>query len=188
MTGNFSAAMSFLLDVLLSVYAAIIILRIILQLVKANFYNPLSQFAVKVTGPLLTPLRRIIPGWRGIDIAAILLVLVVMAFDVLLLLFIQQKGLPTLPYLVLWTLMKTAVVTIRLYIFTIILEAIASWFNPGPYPHPVIGVLGEVNRPILGPIRKFLPAREIGIDFSPLIAILVGYFFLILLPLPWFLR
>ncbi len=188
MPGNFSVAMSFLVDVLLSVYAGIIILRIILQLVKANFYNPLSQFVVMATDPVLTPLRRIIPGWRGVDVAALLFVFFVILLDLILLLFIQQRGMQPALYLIAWTLMKIVLVTIRLYIFTIIIEALASWFNPGPYPHPVIGVLGEVNRPVLGPIRKLLPAREIGIDFSPLVALLAAYFFLILLPLPWYLR
>lgn len=188
MSGNVSNAFSFLVDVVISVYAGIILLRILLQLVRANFYNPLSQFIVKVTAPLLNPLRRVVPGWRGLDVAAVLLVLVVVLLDVLALLFIRQRDVPPIPYLLLWTVAKTAAITIRLYVLTILLEVLASWFNPGPYRNPVIGVIAEVNRPVLDPVRRLMPTREIGIDFSPLIVLLLAYFFLYLLPLPYYLR
>ncbi|MFB0975899.1 MAG: YggT family protein, partial [Tolumonas sp.] len=67
----------FLLDTVFSIYLMVVLLRFWLQWTRADFYNPLSQFCVKLTHPILTPLRRIIPGFRGIDFASLLLAYVV---------------------------------------------------------------------------------------------------------------
>jgi YggT family protein len=68
---------AFLVDTLFHLYTLALLLRFLLQLVRADFRNPLSQALVKVTNPVLLPLRRVIPGVGGIDIASIIAMLLV---------------------------------------------------------------------------------------------------------------
>lgn len=184
MSGNFSSALLFLVNTLLSLYAMVILLRFVLQLVRADFYNPLSQFTVKATNPLLRPLRRIIPGAGGIDIAALVLAFLVALVTVALLAAIAGVSVPPL-MLVIYALMKTVVLFIRLYFFTIIVQVILSWVSAGW--SPVAGVLYAVNAPLLRPFQRLMPPLG-GIDLSPLFAIILLQFVGFLVPLPGIFR
>lgn len=180
MMGNVTGAVLFLVNTLLSLYAMVILLRFILQLVRADFYNPLSQFVVKATNPLLRPLRRIVPGLRGIDFAALLLTYLVALLTVAVLSFIAGAQ-PTVVALALYAFMKCLLLLIHLYFFTILVQVILSWVSPGW--SPVSAVLHSLNAPLLRPIQKILPTMG-GIDLSPLLVIILLQFVSFLVPLP----
>jgi len=180
MSGNFSGAFVFLVNTLLSLYAMAVLLRFLLQLVRADFYNPLSQFVVKATNPLLRPLRRVVPGAMGMDIAALLLFYLVALITVALLALIAGAALPAI-YLLWFALLKCLVIAIQLYFFTILIQVILSWVSQGW--NPIAAALFSINEPLLRPFRRLLPSMG-GFDLSPLFAIILLQFVSYLIPLP----
>ncbi|PWS15420.1 YggT family protein, partial [Klebsiella pneumoniae] len=83
MSGNYiQNAAVYLIELLYGLYILIVLVRFLLQTARANFYNPISQFVVKATNPLLVPLRRIIPGYGGVDIAALVLLYLLQAIKI----------------------------------------------------------------------------------------------------------
>ena len=184
MSGNFASATLFLVNTLCSLYAMVVLMRFLLQLVRADFYNPLSQFVVRATNPLLRPLRRVIPGAFGIDFAALVLVYLVALVTIALLAAIAGASLP-LPMLLGYALLKVVVLLIQLYFFTILVQVILSWVNPGW--SPVAALLHSINDPLLRPFRRILPSLG-GIDLSPLFAVILLQFLTFLVPLPALLR
>ncbi|MDE2196602.1 MAG: YggT family protein [Gammaproteobacteria bacterium] len=182
MIGRTTLALVFLINTLFGLYTAAVMLRFLLQRVRADFYNPLSQAIVKITNPLVLPLRRLIPGWRGLDFAALALTSLLQLGNVLLVVWITS--LPSGPVAIAyWTLLKLAFVLVNLYFFTILVEAILSWTGSGRQ-HPMAGVLWSVNAPLLKPARRLIPPLG-GLDFSPLAVMLLLQVINILLPLQW---
>lgn len=175
-------ALIFVINTLFGLYSAAVLLRLLLQWVRADFYNPLSQAIVMLTNPPLRPLRRVIPGWRGIDFAALLLAALIQLINVLLVLWIA--GVSANPFsVVIWTLLKLVFILVNLYFFSILLEAILSWTGQGRY-NPVGRMLWQLNAPLLGPVRRVLPPLG-GLDLSPLVIIILLQVVNILLPLGW---
>lgn len=161
--------LEFLITTLFDLYITVVMLRFILQQVRADFYNPISQFIVKVTNPLLIPLRRIIPGWGGIDIASILLMLLLQSIAITLLLLIRGVGLGPLVVINL-AFAELVSMAFNVFIFAIVIQAVISWINPAGHYNPVGGILRSITEPLLRPARKFIPPIS-GIDLSPLAAL-----------------
>ena len=172
----------FLVDTIFSIYIAIMLLRFILQQVGADFYNPISQFVVKATQPLVSVSRRFIPSIRKVDTATLALVLLLIVIKLLIVFSIAgypfngmqlfTKGLHDLVSL-----------TFDIFIVALFVQAILSWINPDPN-HPVSGLLRNLTAPILRPIQKNIPSIG-GLDLSTLIA-LIGLMFIKRLVLPLF--
>jgi len=169
MNGYLLNPLEFVISTLFQLYITVVMVRFLLQWVRADFYNPLSQFVVKVTNPLLRPLRRIIPGWGGLDIAALLLMLVLQLLSLTLILLLRGHGVP-LGVLIPWSLAELVGLAFNVYIFAIIAQAILSWINPGHY-NPVSSILYSLTEPLLRPARRLLPPIS-GIDLSPLLVLL----------------
>ncbi|MDE2235266.1 MAG: YggT family protein [Gammaproteobacteria bacterium] len=185
MTGRGLYALIFLINILFDLYTAAVILRFLLQWTRADFYNPLCQAIVKITNPLLLPLRRIIPGWRGLDFAAVALTLLLQIVNIFLVMVIVV-GFPRPIDLAWWTLLKILFLLVNLYFITILVEAVLSWTNTGSR-NPMGALLWRINAPLLQPIRKLIPPLG-GLDFSPLVVLILLQFINILLPLQWPLR
>jgi YggT family protein len=134
---------------------------------------------------LLLPLRRIIPGWRGMDFAAVMLVIILQLVNVALVLVIVV-GFPQALDLVWWTALKIIFLVVNLYFVTILVEAILSWTNASQR-NPVAGLLWNINAPLLQPVRKLIPPLG-GLDLSPLVVLILLQVVNILLPLQWPLR
>lgn len=168
MNGLNTAAI-YVLQTLGSLYLLIVLLRFILQLVRADFYNPLSQFAVKATKPLLNPLRRLIPGFGGLDLAsltlAILVQLVLMALTLLLMGLFEAA---LLPQLLVWALIGVTSLLIKLFFYALIASVILSWVAPHSH-NPGAQLVGQICEPLLAPIRRLLPSLG-GLDLSPIFA------------------
>ena len=147
--------------------------------------NPLSQFTVKVTSPLLKPLRRVIPGFRGIDIASLVLAYAFSLLTILVILAIAGAGINA-AMLFWFGLLKLLLVTLQMYFLTLILQVILSWVSSGGQ-HPLMGPLWSINEPLLRPFRKLVPPLG-GFDLSPLFAFILLQFLSYLVPLPGLLR
>lgn len=159
----------FLVDILIHLYTLALMLRLILQWVRADFYNPVSQFLVKITNPVVRPLRRLIPGYWGIDFATLTLVLLFTAIKTL----IVYTDLSA-EAIALATLIATLDLVLNIFLYAIIIQAILSWVNPDPY-NPVISLLNSLTWPILKHFRKLIPPIS-GFDISPIFAIIAILF------------
>lgn len=168
-----AAAFIYLIQALFGIYIGIILLRMFLQWVRADFYNPLSQFVVKATNPLLVPLRRVIPGLGGIDLAALVLAFVIAMLEVAVL-----YGMPPLWVIALQALKIVISTTFQLFFWAVLLRVILSWVSPGGY-NPTAALLTQLTEPVLAPIRRVLPAMG-GLDLSPVVFLLALQFLQIL--------
>ncbi|HBY86714.1 MAG TPA: hypothetical protein DEO86_12670 [Colwellia sp.] len=145
----------------------ILIMRVWLQWVKADFYNPLSQFIVKISNPLVIPLRRVIPGLGGLDLATVLIAYVVATLKFVTLAALSGESLGVLAfYIGLLVLLKQA--GFLLFVIMIIM-AIMSWVVQGY--NATLMVLSQLTEPFLNPIRKIIPNMG-GLDLSMLLAFL----------------
>lgn len=169
-----SAAISFLIEAIFTFYSYIILARLVLQLVKSDFYNPVSQFVVKATNPLLIPLRRIIPGFGGIDNACIVLLLAFQLLKWVLISLVIANQLPGGAELLLATFKGTITLVFNFFLFAIFIQVIVSWIAPGSY-NPIIHVLNDISEPLLAPARRLIPPLG-GLDLSPMLVILTMLF------------
>lgn len=156
---------------LFTLYLVVVILRFLLQLVRADFYNPLSQFIVKATTPPLRPLRRIIPGFGGVDIACVVLALLVQLLATSILLLVHGFSLPSPILLLIWALLGCIGMTLQIYFFGILIYIIASWIAPGSY-NPALLLVQQLIEPVMAPFRRIIPPLG-GLDLSPIVVFLV---------------
>jgi YggT family protein len=175
----FTNPVVFLIQVLFGAYILVVMLRFLLQLVKADFYNPISQFIVKVTSPVLIYLRRIIPGLGGIDLASIFLMWILKTLE--LALVIALAGLPISPMVFAWAIPELIKLAFNVFIFSILIQVILSWVNPGTY-NPVTALINSLTEPVLRPARNIIPPMG-GLDLSPMAA-MIGLYLLQMLLLP----
>ncbi len=170
----------FLVQVLFGLYAALVVLRFLLQLVRADFYNPLSQFIVRATKPLLNPLRRVIPGVSGMDIAALVLAWLVLTLEQLAILGLAGVGLQPLAAALL-AIPELISLIINIFLFAILIQVIISWINPGSY-NPAISLIHSLTEPMLGSVRRRMPEMG-GLDLSPMV-VMIGLVVLEMLLVP----
>lgn len=169
----------FLIQTLFGAYIAVVMLRFLLQWLRADFYNPLSQFIVKVTTPALRPLRRIIPGYGGVDFASIVLMWLLQALELSLVLLVSGAGLHA--GVLLWAIPQLIALLINVFLVAIFIQVILSWVNPGAY-NPAAALLHSLTEPLLGPARRLIPPIG-GLDLSPMLVI-IGLYLLQMLLLP----
>lgn len=181
-SGYLLSPLMLIINTLFDLYILLVLLRFLLQMLRADFYNPVSQFIVKLTTPPLRIMRRIIPSVAGQDAASIVLCLILIyaKFLVMRLLSIPavQIGgviapIGTASYggLLVYCIADLIALWLTVMLIAVIIKVILSWINPGHY-NPVIGLVDKIAEPVLGPIRKLLPPLS-GFDLSPLFASLL---------------
>lgn len=159
-----------LIQTLFGLYMLIVMLRFLLQLVRADFYNPISQFIIKATNPVLIPIRKVIPGFAGIDFSSLLLAYLVQLTALALIMLIVQGPL-NLAYLLVWSLFGVAGMLVGIYFWGLLIVVILSWVAPGS-PNPAVMLINQIIDPMMAPIRRRMPDMG-GIDLSPLFALLI---------------
>ena len=149
----------------------VVILRFLLQAVRADFYNPISQFIVKVTNPLLLPIRKVVPGLGGYDVSSLVLAVIVQFITICATLALI--GFWPLPFanVAVWSVLGTLGIFLDLYFWGILIIIIISWIAPNN-PNPAIDLLKQIVEPVMKPIRDKMPDMG-GIDLSPIIVILL---------------
>jgi len=170
MHGNyFTNPLEFLLTTLITLYIIAVMLRFLFGVVRADFYNPVSQFLVRITNPLLVPLRKIIPSYHQYDLSAVALMLVLQIISLYLTLFLREMLIA--PHLViLLAIAKLLTQAIDVFIFAIIVQVILSWVNPGT-SSPITSLLYSLTTPVMRPFQRMIPPVS-GMDLSPLFALL----------------
>lgn len=168
---------TFLISTICDLYLMVVILRIWMQLARADFYNPFSQFIVKATHPVIKPLRRVLPSVGNLDIASVVLALAVVVLKIVLITLIAGAGfdiVATLIYAVVSVIKQAGV----LLFYLLIIRAILSWVSQGSNPFEY--VLYQLTEPFLGPIRRFIPPIG-GLDLSVLVLFILLNFLNLLL-------
>ncbi|ABS09173.1 MULTISPECIES: YggT family protein [Shewanella] len=161
-------AFTFLITTLFDLYLMVVILRIWLQLARADFYNPFSQFIVKATHPLIAPMRRILPSLGRFDTASFVLALLVVMVKVLLISLIAGGGIDILLFLMFAVVSVIKKAGVLLF-WMLLIRAILSWFNQGY--NPIVMVMGQLTEPVLAPIRRIIPPIG-GLDLSVMLVII----------------
>ena len=180
-SGYLTSPLLLVLNTVIDLYLFLVILRFMLQMLRADFYNPISQFILRATTPPLKPLRRIIPGVGGQDMASLVLALLILLAKYYILRGLGQPvtdianvlapiGSASFLSLLIIALADLLATFINIFLFAIIIQVILSWVNPGNH-NPAIGLIDSVSNPVMRPIRKFIPPLG-GIDLSPLFATL----------------
>ena len=146
-----------------------VVLRAVLHVSRVNFYNPLSQLIVRLTNPLLTPLRPLLPARGRIDWAVIVLAVAVQTLILVAIAWVagDKWALPDPITLLLWGVIGVLGLLINLYFFMLIAMIVVSWVAPGSR-HPAVELIWQVSEPVMGPFRALLPNLG-GIDFSPIL-------------------
>ncbi len=163
----------FLIDTLFDIYIAVLLLRFLLQQVGADFYNPISQFIVKITQPPVKIARRIIPAYRGVDLATLVLVAIFIAIKLFLLASMSSLNI-SFTALIIISLHDLVSLIFDIFIFAIFVQAILSWVNPDPY-NPVMSILTSLTAPVLRPVRQLVKPIS-GLDLSPIVALIALMF------------
>jgi YggT family protein len=159
----------FLVQTLFGLYILAVLLRFLLQLVRADFYNPISQFLVKVTNPPLKILRRLIPGFGGIDLSSIVLAWLLKAIELFIIVSITGTTANLIAPFV-WAIPELVELLINIYLFGILIQVILSWVNPGSY-NPATALLHSLTSPVMRPAQKILPPMG-GLDLSPMLVMI----------------
>lgn len=165
-------ALIFLVETFARLYLMTFLLRIILQLIRADFYNPISQFIVRVTNPLVVPARRMLPRTRHIDMPT-LIVLVLLQVIVTLALFAMSGVAPRADIVIWAVIMRLVELVIGTYLICIFIYVILSWVAQASYS-PFAMFLGQIVEPVLRPARRILPTLG-GLDISPMIVMILLY-------------
>jgi len=175
---NLTGALIYLVGTITDLYVAAILLRLLLQWVRADFYNPLSQFLIKVTNPVLVPTRRIIPSIGKLDTAS---VVVMLALELVQLVIISQLSQANfaIQFLLLFAVKKLLVTLLVTYFVLIIARVVVSWIA-NQSRHPLIPLIYQLTEPVLRPFNKLVPPIG-GVDLSPLFVLIALRFLLLLL-------
>lgn len=176
----------FLISTLFNLYLMVVILRIWLQLARADFYNPFSQFVVKATQPLVGPLSKLLPAIGRVNTAAVVVAILVVMLKFTLLTALFGSGVPDILALFVTALASFVSEFLSLVFWVLVIRAILSWVSQGNNPMEL--VFQQLTEPFLAPIRRLLPSMG-GLDLSVLVAIIALQFIRILLgdmfgPLP----
>jgi YggT family protein len=163
------AAITFIVRALLGLLVTVFLLRLLLPLCRADARNPLSQAVIKLTNPLVMPLRRVMPTVQRLDTASLIALLLVQLAGTALIW--KLSGLPLTPGPLLFAVVRELLsVVLQLYFFVILISAVLSWVAPGTYS-PGANLVNSLVAPVLRPFRRFIPPIA-GLDLSALFALI----------------
>ncbi len=161
----------YLVQTVIGIYLIIMLLRFVLQLSLADFYNPISQFLVRATNPVVLPLRRVLPARGRFDPASLLVAIVIQLLAIVAMLAMNGFSLPAVGLLVAWSVVGVIALLLRIYFFALLGMIILSWIAPGT-ANPAAYLMFQITEPVMAPFRRMLPAMG-GMDFSPILVFIL---------------
>ena len=161
---------TYVIQTLGSLYLLIVMLRFLFQVVRADFYNPISQFMVKVTNPLLKPIRRVVPGVFGIDMASVLLALIIQWLAIQATALFLGYGFLNPLQMSSWSGIGLLSLTVNIFFWGMIIMIVVSWVAPQSH-NPILLLLRQLVEPVMAPFRRVIPPMG-GLDISPIFAFL----------------
>lgn len=168
---TFAQAGTFLIQSLGSLYLAIVVLRFLLQLVKADFYNPISRFLVSATHLPSKPIRKLLPAYRSFDLASLVLALLVQWLIVQVSASINGHGIINPLFALSWGTVGIISLLLNIYLYGLLVIIIVSWVAPHSQ-HPVLALINQIISPVMEPFRRIIPSLG-GLDLSPIFMFLV---------------
>jgi len=172
--GTLTSSLVLVFNTVAGLYLLAVLLRFLLQIAKADFYNPVSQAVIKVTDPMIRVLRSFIPGYRGIDFSSLALAFVIEAIAICALILLYGGSIPGIGYIITWSFVGVVYFIINIYYYAIIASIIMSFvmmFSGNMNPHPILRVIWQLTEPVMAPVRKIIPPMG-GLDFSPIVIFL----------------
>ena len=164
-----SAALIF--STLTGIYLFAVLLRFLLQVAKADFYNPVSQAVIQITDPIVRILRTVIPGYKGIDFSSLVLAFVIEAIAICVLITLYGGSIPSIGYIITWAFAGVVLFIVSIYYYAILASIIMSFvmmFSGSTNPHPLLLLVWQLTEPVMAPVRKIIPSMG-GLDFSPIV-------------------
>lgn len=163
-------ALYFIIKTIAQLYLLVLLLRLWLPLLRADFGNSLAQGILRITSPLVVPLRRLLPAIGRLDTATILVAFVIQYLTVLVLLTIFGQSFTTVPILI-TTIIELVILSLNLFFFAVLIKIILSWIAPHTF-NPATALLNTLAEPVLRPFRRIIPPIG-GLDISPIFAIVL---------------
>ncbi len=168
--GAFGDVAYLLVNTLGGLYVLAVLLRFMLQVARADFYNPFTQAIVRVTDPAVRAFRRVIPGYRGLDFASLILALVAQCVCTFLLITTSGFAVPGAGLVITWSVVGLLSFILNIYFWAMMISIIASFI--APYSgHPALMLVRQLTEPVMEPFRRLLPAMG-GLDLSPIFVFL----------------
>lgn len=165
--GAMNEIVVYLLQTGLGLYLLLVMLRFVMQLANADFYNPISQFVFKATQPLVGLLQRFLRPFGRFDSASLTLAIALQAAGIILILALNNIASPNPVTLFLWSVIGILGLLLKIYFFALLASIILSWISPGG-SNPAVYLLHQITEPVMAPVRKLLPPMG-GLDFSPIL-------------------
>lgn len=182
MGGYVNNAAVFLVDTIFGLYILVVLIRFLLQWLRADFYNPVSQFILTVTNPPVRLLHSFIPRFRGLDLALVVLLLVLSMLKTWLL--FSMIGAPgTFQGILVYSIGELLQLTVYVFIFAILIRVVLSWIAPQQGYNPALRLLYDITEPVMEPARRLIPPIA-ALDISPILVFIFLYLTLMLIVQP----
>ena len=166
----FNNAGNYLIDTLFSLYIGAVVLRFLFQYFHVDYHNPITQFLVKITAPLLKPMGAIFPKTGNFDLASLALALILTIAKFYLKLSITGQY-ANIAGIVVFSIADLLSVILTILLWAMIIRIILSWVNPDPH-QPVVRLLIQLTEPIMAPARRLIPPIG-GLDLSPIVVFIL---------------
>jgi len=170
MPGNIADAITFIVQAVANLYLLVLLLRLWLPVLRADFRNPLAQAILKITSPLVIPMRRIMPSLGTVDTATILVAFVIQYLTILLILLVYGQTSSFAP-IAITAVVNLVFLSLRLFAFAIVIRVVLSWISPGGH-NPATAIISTLTEPVLRPFRRLIPPIG-GLDISPIFAMIL---------------
>jgi len=173
--GQVGSALAQIFNTIAGLYLLFVVARFLLQLAKADFYNPISQAVFRATDPVVRIFRSFIPGYRGIDFSSLILAFIVQFIAISVTILLYGGAIPSVGFIITWSFIGVLNFIILFYYYALIASIIMSFvmmFSGNMNPHPILLLVWQITEPIMAPFRRVIPPMG-GLDFSPIFIFLI---------------
>ena len=173
--GQVGSALAQIFNTIAGLYLLFVVARFLLQLAKADFYNPISQAVFKATDPVVRVLRSFIPGYRGVDFSSLILAFIVQSLAIPVTILLYGGAIPSVGFIITWSFIGVLNFIILFYYYALIASIVMSlvmMFSGNMNPHPILLLVWQITEPIMAPFRRVIPPMG-GLDFSPIFIFLI---------------
>ena len=173
--GQVGSALAQIFNTIAGLYLLLVVARFLLQLAKADFYNPISQAVFRATDPVVRVLRSFIPGYRGVDFSSLILAFIVQFIAISVTILLYGGAIPSVGFIITWSFIGVLNFIILFYYYALIASIVMSFvmmFSGNMNPHPILLLVWQITEPIMAPFRRVIPPMG-GLDFSPIFIFLI---------------
>ena len=173
--GQAGSALAQIFNTIAGLYLLFVVARFLLQVAKADFYNPLSQAVFKATDPLVRVLRSFVPGYKGVDFSSLILAFIVQFLAISVTILLYGGDIPSVGFIITWSFIGVLNFIILFYYYALIASIVMSFvmmFSGNTNPHPILLLVWQITEPIMAPFRRVIPPMG-GLDFSPIFIFLI---------------